>query len=40
MCGRYQLTATPESIAEHFELPRLTEALSVDKANKTRLFIS
>jgi putative SOS response-associated peptidase YedK len=23
MCGRYQLTATPESIAEHFELPRL-----------------
>jgi putative DNA primase/helicase len=25
MCGRYNLTATPESIAEHFELPRLGE---------------
>lgn len=23
MCGRYQLTATPESIAEHFQLHRL-----------------
>ncbi len=23
MCGLYQLTATPESIAEHFQLPRL-----------------
>ncbi|WP_347990097.1 SOS response-associated peptidase [Methylomonas sp. AM2-LC] len=23
MCGRFNLTATPESIAEHFQLPRL-----------------